>query len=90
MRDPYALLGDELAAAARRLEERRHPSARLRTWIGRRLNAGAVAVALLLSGGAVALAATGVLDGSPVKPEAHTSPVSGMGFPSLPPPRIWC
>jgi hypothetical protein len=84
MKDPYALLGDELAAAAHRLEERRHPSARLRTWIGRRLNAGAVAVALLLSGGAVALAATGVLDGSAVKPETHTSPVFANGLPVSP------
>jgi hypothetical protein len=80
MRDPYVLLGEELAAAARRLEEQRH-TVRLRAWFARRLNAGVVAVALLLSGGAVALAATGVLNGSPVKPESQTSPLSGNGLP---------
>jgi hypothetical protein len=84
MRDPYALLGDELATAARRLEEQRHPRTRLRAWFARRLNAGAVAAVLLLSGGAVALAATGVLDGSPVKPETRTSPVFGNGLPASP------
>jgi hypothetical protein len=81
MRDPYARLGDELAAAARRLEQQGHATGRLRTWFARRLNAGAVAVVLLLSGGAVALAATGVLNGSPVKPEGATSPFSGNGLP---------
>jgi hypothetical protein len=81
MRDPYALLGEELAAAARRLEQQRHTPGRLRAWFARRLNAGAVAAAVLLSGGAVALAATGVLDGSPVKPERPTSPLSGNGLP---------
>lgn len=84
MRDPYALLGDELAAAARRLEEQRHPRTRLRAWFARRLNAGAVAAVLLLSGGAVALAATGVLDGSPVKPETQVSATSGNGIPTSP------
>lgn len=82
MRDPYALLGDELAAAAHRLEERRHTTGRLRTWFASRLNAGVVAAALLLSGGAVALAATGALDGSPVQPERQTSPLSGNGLPT--------
>jgi hypothetical protein len=84
MRDPYALLGDELAAAARRLEGQRHPRTRLRAWFARRLNAGAVAAVLLLSGGAVALAATGVLDGSPVKPETQVSAISGNGIPTSP------
>ncbi len=82
MRDPYDLLGDELAAAARRLAGQRHTTARLRAWFARRLNACAVATALLLSGGAVALAASGVLNGSPVKPERPTSPFSGNGLPS--------
>jgi hypothetical protein len=84
MSDPYALLGDELAAAARRLEGQRHPRTRLRAWFAHRLNAGAVAAVLLLSGGAVALAATGVLSGSPVKPETRTSPVFGNGLPVSP------
>jgi hypothetical protein len=82
MRDPYALLGDELAAAARRLEEQLHRKAGLRAWFAHRLNAGVVAAALLLSGGAVALAASGVLNGSPVKPETHASPLSGNGLPT--------
>jgi hypothetical protein len=84
MRDPYALLGDELAAAARRLEQQRHPRTRLLAWFARRLNAGAVAAVLALSGGAVALAATEVLGGSPVKPETPVSAISGNGLPSSP------
>jgi hypothetical protein len=81
VRDPYALLGEELARAARRLEEQRHTTTGPWAWFARRLNAGLVAAALLLSGGAVALAATGVLNGSPVKPEVQTSPLSGNGLP---------
>ncbi len=53
----------------------------LRLWLSRRFNAAAVALALLLSGGAVALAATGVLSGAPVNPEQAPSASSGNGLP---------
>ena len=81
MRDPYELLGRELASAARRLDAQRHDTTRLWDRLARRLNAGVVAAALLLSGGAVALAASGVLNGSPVTPERHSSPLAGNGLP---------
>lgn len=81
MTDPYATLGNELTAAAERTEGPRDIQGGVRTWLSRRLNAAAAAVALLLAGGAVAVAATGVLTGAPVKPEAPLSPVAGNGLP---------
>jgi hypothetical protein len=53
----------------------------VRAWLSQRLNAAAVAAVLVLGGGAVAVAATGVLDGAPVKPEVTLSPVTGNGVP---------
>lgn len=81
MRDPYATLGKELTAAAERAEAGRDMRGGMRSWLSRRLNAAVAAVALLLAGGAVAVAATGVLTGTPVKPEAPLSPVAGNGLP---------
>jgi hypothetical protein len=79
MSDPYEFLGSELAAAAERQDvgvpERR------RNWFSNRLRALSVAAALVLGGGAVALAATGVLSGSPVKPEVPPNPAAGNGLP---------
>ncbi len=81
MTDPYTYLGSELLAAAERQEV--HPSAHrgARAWLSRRLNAAAVAAVLALGGGAVAVAATGVLNGTPVKPEVAPSPVTDNGLP---------
>jgi hypothetical protein len=46
------------------------------------LNAAAIALALVLTGGAVAVAATGLLNGTPVKePERTPTPNSGDGVP---------
>lgn len=79
MSDPYEILGNELAAAARR----RNPGTpeRRRGWFSHRLHALSVAAALVLGGGAVALAATGLLSGSPVKPEVPLNGAAGNGLP---------
>jgi hypothetical protein len=79
MRDPYEILGSELAAAA----ERQDASApeRRQSWFSNRLHALSLAAALVLGGGAVALAATGVLSGSPVKPEVPLNAAAGNGLP---------
>ena len=81
MTDPYTHLGNELAAAAERQEAHHSAHGSARAWLSRRLNVAAVAAVLVLGGGAVAVAATGVLSGAPVKPEATFSPVTGNGVP---------
>jgi hypothetical protein len=81
MTDPYTALGRQLAAAAERLDSQGATSRRLRAWLSHRLNAAAVAAVLALGGGAVAVAATGLLSGAPVRPEASLSPVVGNGLP---------
>lgn len=81
MTDPYTALGRELAAAAERQAGRRGARGRARTWLSRRPSAPALAAVLVLAGGAVAVAATGVLSGSAVKPEVALNPVAGNGLP---------
>jgi len=81
MTDPYASLGRELVRAARRLEGAGGAEARIRAWVARHLRAIAASAALLLSGGAVAIAATGVLSGSPVAPESRPVGSAGNGVP---------
>jgi hypothetical protein len=79
MRDPYKTLGSQLAAAA----ERRDAGApeRRRRWFSNRLHVLSVSAALVLGGGAVAVAASGVLSGSPVKPEVALNAAAGNGLP---------
>ncbi len=79
MRDPYKILGRELAAAARR--QAAGAPERNRSWFSNRLHALAVTAALLLGGAAVALAATGLLSGSRVKPEVPPNAAAGNGLP---------
>jgi len=80
MTDPYTALGDRLIDAAHRQDGTGHNAHRLRTWLARRFNALAVTVVLALTGGAIAVAATGVLNGSPVPKVAGTpTPNSGTG-----------
>ncbi len=83
MTDPYRFLGETLTAAALRQEINARTTSSMRAWLSRRLNAAAMAVALVLAGGAIAAAATGLLTGSPVpEPEGRASPDAGTGIPS--------
>jgi hypothetical protein len=75
-------LRDDLIAAADRREAEHRPGAVVRSWLSRRAHAVALAVVLALSGGAIAVAATGVLSGSPVKQQGPLSPDAGMGVPA--------
>jgi hypothetical protein len=73
---------DELIAAAHRQEASPGAAAGVRSWLSRRLNAGVMAVVLVLAGGAIAVAATGVLSGSPVKQQGRLRPNAGIGVPA--------
>ncbi len=81
MTDPYRFLGETLTAAARRQEASASASAaRRRGWLPRHLNAVAIALLLVLGGAAVALAASGLLNGSPVpEPQGAPAPNAGTG-----------
>jgi hypothetical protein len=79
MRDPYKTLASQLAAAAER-QDAGAPERR-RRWFSNRVHVISVAAALVLGGGAVALAATGVLSGSAVKPEVPLNAAAGNGLP---------
>jgi len=82
MTDPYESLGRALVAAARR-REATATSGRIRGWLSRRSNAVAFAAVLALTGGAIAVAASGVLEGSPVsEPEGTPTPNAGTGIPT--------
>ncbi len=78
MTDPYILLGEALSAAARRQEADRRVRWSVRSWLSHRMGAAVVALALALTGGAIAVAATGFLSGSPV-PEVGEKPTPGVG-----------
>jgi hypothetical protein len=80
--DPYSILGAQLAAAAARQEVREESTSRAGAWRPRRLNAPLVAAIVVLVGGAIAAAATGVLTGSPVSnPAGPPVPHAGYGVP---------
>lgn len=81
MSNPYTTLGEQLLAAAARQQQRRGAVRARLPWHARRLPAVAIAVGLLLACSAIAVAATGVLDGSPVKPEVAPNPNAGNGVP---------
>lgn len=81
-RDPYSILGAQLTAAATQQEARGGLTSRTRTWRPRRLNAPLIAAIVVLAGGAIAAAATGVLTGSPVSNSAGPPvPHAGYGVP---------
>jgi hypothetical protein len=85
MTDPYSFLGETLTAAARRQQDHGRTRWSARAWLARRLNAAVIAVALVLGGGAIAVAATGLLNGRPVSEPAGTpTPNSGSGVPVAP------
>jgi hypothetical protein len=75
-------LRNELIAAAHKQEANRDAAARVRSWLSRRGNAAVMAVAFVLAGGAIAAAATGVLNGSPVKRQGPATPNAGIGVPA--------
>ncbi len=72
----------ELLAVARKQEANRGVVAGVRSWLSRRVNAAAIALVFVLSGGAIAVAATGVLNGSPVKRQGPATPHAGIGVPA--------
>jgi hypothetical protein len=77
---------DLFEAASRRLaahgaEGSRSARPRRRPW-WLPLKAAVIAVVLGMAGGAIALAATGVLSGSPVKEQGKLSPNAGFGLPA--------
>jgi hypothetical protein len=76
--DPYKLLGETLSAAARRHERPGPARWSVRSWLSHRVSAAVVALALALAGGAIAVAATGLLNGSPV-PEVGQKPTPDVG-----------
>ena len=84
-RDPYSILGEQLTAAAARRHARgglRSLGSRARVWRPRRVNAPLIAAIVVLAGGAIAAAATGVLTGSPVgNPAGPAVPQAGYGVP---------
>ncbi len=82
MTDPYKTLGEQLLAAAHRQEANHRTAAGVFSWLSRRLNAAVVTVTLVLAGGAIAVAATGVLTGSPVKQPGRPSANAGIGIPA--------
>jgi hypothetical protein len=75
-------LRNELVAIAHKQEANRGAAARVRSWLSRRTNATVMAVAFVLSGGAIAAAATGVLNGSAVKRQGPRTPYAGIGVPA--------
>jgi len=86
MTDPYRFLGETLVAAARRRQAGRghdRGAWRRRSWLSRRLNAPVIAGLIALGGAAAALAASGLLNGSPVpEPQGAPSANAGTGVPT--------
>jgi hypothetical protein len=81
-RDPYGILGAQLTAAAARHETHQGLTSRARAWRPRRVNAPLIAAIVVLAGGAIAAAATGVLTGSPVSnPAGPPVPHANYGVP---------
>jgi hypothetical protein len=74
-------LRDELVVAAHNQEANRDAAAAVR-WLLRRMNTTVIAVASVLAGGAIAVAATGVLKGGPVKQQGPATPDAGIGVPA--------
>jgi hypothetical protein len=75
-------LRNELVVVAHKRAADRDSAAGVRSWLSRRINAAAIVVAFVLAGGAIAVAATGVLRGSPVKRQGPATPNAGIGIPA--------
>ncbi|HEY7933683.1 MAG TPA: hypothetical protein VID48_07645 [Solirubrobacteraceae bacterium] len=81
MTDPYKALGEQLLAAA----SSRKASSRQASWKTRghrRLRLAIVAALLALAGASIALAASGLLNGSAVKPRGPLNPRAFQGIPA--------
>jgi hypothetical protein len=74
-------LRNDLIAAAHNREAGRDATAPVR-WLSRRINTTVITVAFVLAGGAIAVAATGVLNGSPVRRQGPVTPNAGIGVPA--------
>ncbi len=97
MTDPYLVLGEQLVAAARRLDAGMHgrdgephdepthvPRRPGRRWGSRRVRAVLVTAVVLLAGSAIALAAGGLLQGKPVgEPQGTPRANAGTGIPTV-------
>ena len=75
-------LRSELIAVALEQEAGRDAASPLRSWLSRRMNATVMAAAFVLAGGAIAVAATGLLNGRPVKRQGPATPNAGIGVPA--------
>jgi hypothetical protein len=75
-------LRNELIAIAHEQEANRDAAARAWSWLSHRMNSTIMTVAFVLAGGAIAAAATGVLNGSPVKRQGPATPNAGIGVPT--------
>ncbi len=81
-RDPYSILGAQLTAAAARQQASGGSASRVRAWRPRRMNAPLIVAIVVLAGGAIAAAATGLLTGSPVSsPAGPPVPHADYGVP---------
>ncbi len=75
-------LRSDLIAAAHKHEANRHAATGVRAWLSRPVNAAVMAVLLVLAGAVIAVAATGVLGGSPVRQQGTLRPNAGFGGPA--------
>ncbi len=74
-------LREDLIAAAHTHESNGDTAAAVR-WLLRRTHASVIALVFALAGGAIAVAATGLLNGSPVKRQGPAIPNAGFGLPA--------
>ncbi len=80
--DPYDTLGTQLTAAAARQEAGAGSRSRAGAWRPRRISTPLAAAIVVLAGGAIAAAATGILTGSPVSnPVGPPVPHARYGVP---------
>lgn len=83
MTDPYTILGERLISAAHQQHSDHRGARSMRPRLATRLNLAVAAGVLTLAGGAIAVAATGLLNGSPVsEPQGTPTANAGTGVPA--------
>lgn len=83
MTNPYTILGERLISAAHRQHGNHRGARGMRPRLATRLNAAVTAAVLTLAGAAIAVAATGLLNGSPVsEPQGTPTVNAGTGVPA--------